>query len=439
MSDNLDDLLKSIEPKMREYRRDFHAHAEIGWGEYRTASLIAQRLGEAGFTLKWGNDVIDEKSRMGLPSAEVMESQYARALSEGAIGKYAEKLRGGFTGVVGELVNGDGPTIGFRFDIDAVEMEEKGAEEHLPHHEGFASKHTEAMHSCGHDGHASIGLGLAEVLGKMRDRIRGRIKLIFQPAEEGARGARAMVEAGVVDDVDYLFGMHIGTRARTTGEFYCGTNGFLATSKFDAYFYGLSTHAGFDPQEGKNALLSAANAVINLYAIPRHGGGGTRINVGKMSAGTGRNVIPAEAHLVIETRGENSDLDSYMKNYAEKIIQASAEMHGNSYRIVQMGEAASADSDDELMRKVYTIAKAHSIFPELREQKVHFGGSEDFTVMMKRVSEKGGKATFLLLGSRLKGNHHAADFDFEESVLVNGVKILFLIAEEFSGQGKTRV
>jgi aminobenzoyl-glutamate utilization protein A len=119
-----------------------------------------------------------------------------------------------------------------------------------------------------------------------------------------------------------------------------------------------------------------------------------------------------------------------MKNYAEKVIKGSAEIHGNDYSIVQMGDAENADSDDELMRKVYNIAKTHNIFPELREQKVHFGGSEDFTHMMKRVSEKGGKASYLLLGSRLKGNHHTVNFDFDESILISGVKILSLIALE---------
>lgn len=432
MGEKLDDLLKSIEPKIRKYRRDFHRHAEIGWGEYRTASLIAQRLEELGYTFKLGREVIDEGSRMGLPSKEVMEWQYNRAISEGAVEKYAEKMKGGFTGIVAEIVNGDGPTIGFRFDIDALEVEEKSAKDHLPFQEGFLSLHTGEMHACGHDGHISMGLGLAEVLSKMRDKIRGKIKLIFQPAEEGARGAKAMTAAGIVDDVDYLFGMHIGTKARNTGEFFCGTDGFLVTSKFDAYFHGFSTHAGFAPQEGKNALLSAATAVINLHAIPRHGGGGTRINVGKMTAGAERNVIPAEAHLLIETRGENSDLNGYMKSYAEKIIKSAAEMHGNDYNIVQMGEAESADSDDELTQKVYNIAKTYNIFPGLHEQKAHFGGSEDFSWMIKRVTQRGGKASYFLLGSRLKGNHHSASFDFEESILVNGTKILALIAFELN-------
>lgn len=442
MTEVPNDILTAVDTKIRAYRRDLHAHAEAGWAEYRTASLVAERLEELGFQIKVGREVLDAESRMGLPDDETMERQYQRALSEGAPEKYAQKMKGGFAAVVGEIEHGSGPVIAFRFDMDAVEMEEKDDPDHLPSREGFLSGHPEAMHSCGHDGHTSIGLGLAEVLSGLREQLRGRIKLIFQPAEEGVRGAKAMVEAGVVDDVDYMFGMHIGAKATTTGEFYCGTDGFLATSKFDAYFYGRSAHAGFEPQDGKNALLSGATAVLNLHAIPRHGGGGTRINVGKMSAGSGRNVIPSEAQLVIETRGENSDLNLYMKRYAEEVIRSAAEMHGNEYEIVQMGEAESADSDDELLQRVHAIAKRHSLFPELRTDKAHLGGSEDFTHMMKRVNDKGGRAGYMMLGSELKGSHHTVKFDFDESILIKGVEMLALIAlelpEELQEEGDSK-
>lgn len=437
MTERLDELIKTVEPRIIEYRRDLHKHAESGWCEYRTASIVAHRLTELGFDVKLGRDVVDEKSRTGLPAAEVMKSRYDRALAEGAVKEFAEKVKDGFTGVVAELSNGKGPTIGFRFDMDALEMEEKFSEEHLPHAEGFASIHKEAMHSCGHDGHTSMGLGLAEVLMGMRDEIRGRVKLIFQPAEEGARGAKAMVEAGVLDDVDILFGMHIGFKAVRTGEFVCGTYGFLATSKFDAYYSGRPAHAGSNPQDGRNALLSAATAVLNLNAIPRHGDGSTRINVGEFTAGGGRNVIPEDAHLVIETRGENSALDTYMKTAAVKILKAAADMYDTECRIVEMGSGASADSDDGLVGRVYEVAKRQDMFPELRAEKVYFGGSEDFTHMMSRVTAKGGKATYLLLGSHLKGGHHTTRFDFDESILINGVKILALLALDLGRNGES--
>lgn len=109
------------------------------------------------------------------------------------------------------------------------------------------------MHACGHDGHAAVGLGLAEVLVSIRRHLRGRIRLIFQPAEEGARGALPMSEAGAVDGVDVLFGFHIGFKAEGPGSLICGTQGFLATTKRDVLFSGVPAHAGAAPEEGKDA------------------------------------------------------------------------------------------------------------------------------------------------------------------------------------------
>src|SRR5699024_12202696 len=127
----------------------------------------------------------------------------------------------------------------------------------------------------------TIGLELATLLMDNKDDLKGKIKLIFQPAEEGTRGARSMVEAGVVDTTDYYIASHIGTGV-PLNHFLGSNNGFLTTTKIDVSFKGVSSHAGGQPEEGKNAMLAAANAVINLNAIPRHSGGATRINVGEL-------------------------------------------------------------------------------------------------------------------------------------------------------------
>lgn len=432
MKENLlnDDLLQSLEPKVIQYRRDIHKHAEAGWLEYYTASLVARELASLGIEVHLGREVVDEGTRMGLPTPKEMERVYQRAIQEGADPQYALQMKDGFTGVVGRIGKGQGPTLAFRFDMDAVEVEESTADHHLPAKLGFASLHPEAMHACGHDGHTAIGLGLAHVLSTLKDRLKGTVILLFQPAEEGARGAKAMMAAGVVDDVDYLFGIHIGVKATTTGEFYCGSDGFLATSKLDVHFHGYSTHAGLAPHEGRNALLAAASAVLNLHAIPRHGEGETRINVGKLIAGSGRNVIPAEAHLVLETRGKTGDIDRYVREYAERILQHTAFMHGVECQIQRMGEGVDAVSDEKLVDVVYKVAQRHRIFPRLKRKVTDFGGSEDFTHLMRRVQSKGGKAAYLMLGSTLAGNHHTQTFDFEETCLIKGVEILARIALE---------
>jgi aminobenzoyl-glutamate utilization protein A len=281
------------------------------------------------------------------------------------------------------------------------------------------------MHACGHDGHTAVGLGVAEVLARMRQELRGTVKLIFQPAEEGVRGAKAMVGAGVVDDVDYLLGHHLYSGWQL-GTLDPGRRNYLATSKFDAILTGEPSHAGGRPHEGKNALLAAATAVLNLHAIPRHKEGATRINVGRLTAGTGRNVICPSAHLVIETRGATTELNEYMVASSQRVLETAAAMHGCSLEITAMGAAQSASSDVGLASRVEGIALDMGGFSIRPPEKG--GGSEDFTYMMKRVQERGGLATNIGIGADLGGwGHHTANFDFDERALGKAIKLLCLV------------
>lgn len=417
-----------LEEKIIKYRRDFHKHAETGWTEFRTASLVAKRLDELDYELKIGKEVIEDESRMGVPDKEELERHYERAKDQGDSTRYLNELKGGFTGVVGILKNGPGPTIAFRFDLDALKVQESTSEDHFPFREGFASINENTMHACGHDGHTSIGLALAETLMEIKDNFSGKIKLIFQPAEEGVRGAKSMMEAGVVDDVDYLFGMHLGGSDIKSGEISPGRKGFLATEKFDVHFTGSAAHAGGEPEKGDNALLAASSAIQNLYAIARHSEGQTRINVGSIEAGTGRNVIPKEARLKVETRGEDSELNDYMYNRACKILEKTAEMYDLELKIDKMGAAESAESDQELVEKVKTAAEKIDDIEKVKEDMSEGGGSEDFTYFMKRVQEQDGQATYIKLGTETAGDAHTKDFDFEEHDLKTGVKLLAGIA-----------
>lgn len=136
-------------------------------------------------------------------------------------------MQGGKTGIVAVLDSGKvGKTIAFRFDMDANDLDEAQDDKHLPYQEGFASRHEHAMHGCGHDGHVAVGLAVAELLAKHKDELIGKVKLIFQPAEEGVRGAYAMVKAGVVDDVDYFFSGHLGFAACEDDLLVTMTDGF---------------------------------------------------------------------------------------------------------------------------------------------------------------------------------------------------------------------
>jgi aminobenzoyl-glutamate utilization protein A len=257
---------------------------------------------------------------------------------------------------------------------------------------------------------------------RLRENIQGTVKLVFQPAEEGVRGAKAMVAAGVVDDVDFMLGHHVYS-GWEVGEINPGRGGYLATTKFDATITGAPSHAGGKPHEGKNALLAAATAVLNLHAIPRHKDGSTRINVGRLVAGSGRNVVASRAHLVIETRGETSELNDYMYSHAVRVLEAAAAMHDCRLEIRAMGSAQSASSDEELSERVEMLATQDGSFTVRPPEKG--GGSEDYTYMMTRVQEHGGLATNIGMGADLGGwGHHTAEFDIDERVLRLAIKLL---------------
>ena len=113
-------------------RRDLHHYPELGWCEMRTASLIARQLTELGYEVLVGRDVCDEAGRMGVPDDETLEQEYRRAAAQGADPEFLEKVRGGFTGVIGILRCGEGPTVALRFDIDALPVPESQSEEHRP-------------------------------------------------------------------------------------------------------------------------------------------------------------------------------------------------------------------------------------------------------------------------------------------------------------------
>ncbi|NCB17945.1 MAG: M20/M25/M40 family metallo-hydrolase, partial [Synergistales bacterium] len=189
------------EEKLRKYtalRRELHSHAETGWTEFWTTARIAGILDSLGYDVLVGRDVLDLDSVMGRPSDQEIAFFVERALKQGADPGWIKKMDG-YTGAVALLDTGKpGPVLAFRFDIDAVDVSESQDEKHRPFREGFASMNENAMHSCGHDAHAVIGLALAELLMVKKESLAGMIKLIFQPAEEGVRGARAMVAAGVV-------------------------------------------------------------------------------------------------------------------------------------------------------------------------------------------------------------------------------------------------
>ncbi|PHM50731.1 amidohydrolase [Xenorhabdus miraniensis] len=425
----LSESIQQMTEKLQNWRRDFHHFAESGWFEFRTATIVADELHRLGYSLKMGKEVLKAEARMGLPSAQELQEQEQRAVKQGALAEWLPHFSGGFTGIVATLDTGKtGPTLAFRVDMDALDLNEEQTHVHRPYAEGFSSCNAHMMHACGHDGHTAIGLGLAHILKKHQSHLTGKIKLIFQPAEEGTRGAKSMVEAGVVDDVDFFIAIHLGLGV-SHGELVCGCDNFLATTKIDVTYRGVSAHSGAKPEEGRNALLAAAQAALGLHAIPRHSEGSSRINVGVLQAGIGRNVVPDYALMKIETRGKTNEINEFIYHQALSIIEGAAKMQGVEYELKLMGAAQSSLPSPAWVDFIYqqtqkNIPELSSVAKNLQQP----AGSEDATYFMERVKANGGQATYLIFGTELSAGHHNERFDFDENVMKTAVKTLATIA-----------
>lgn len=233
-----------------------------------------------------------------------------------------------------------------------------------------------------------------------------------------------MVKAGVVNDVDYFIATHIGTGIPHR-QFLAANNGFFATSKLDIRFMGIAAHAGGEPEEGKNALLAAAAAALNIHAISCHSKGASRVNVGELHAGSGRNIVPDHALLKVETRGETSEINDYMKEHVETIVAGAAQMYGVDYDIELAGEARSCTCSPDLARILASCAENHSFIEKSIVEINKPSGSEDATYFMEEVQKNGGQATYCVFGTEVASGHHHEKFDINEETLLPAVEILF--------------
>ncbi|MEG1413159.1 MAG: amidohydrolase [Acidaminococcaceae bacterium] len=421
----------AMEAELIARRRDLHRHPEAAWTEFRTAAMVADELEALGYEVLCGAEVIVEAEMMGVPEAAQLDACYERALNEGANPKWLDKMRGGKTGVVGVMhFTKPGRVVAMRFDMDSNEVDESQAPSHRPVVADFRSLHEGLMHACGHDGHVTVGLATAKMIKEHRSEMCGTVKIIFQPGEEGVRGAKAMVASGIVDDVDYFFSGHIGFMANQDEMLACMTGAFLATTKLDAHFTGVSSHAGAAPEEGRNALLAAAQASISLHSISRHGQGASRINVGVLSAGSGRNVLPDRAVVKLETRGANTAINEFMVTEAKRMLQAAATLYNVEVKIEEVGGAPSCSLDADMGAEIYQLAVASKQYKNVVAQ-VDFGASEDCSYFMERVQQQGGKAIYMMFGSELKAGHHNACFDFNEACLSKTVALMTILTKHF--------
>ncbi|MFB6253928.1 MAG: amidohydrolase [Halobacteriaceae archaeon] len=412
---------QSIGDKLISLRRDLHQHPEPAWCEFYTTARIIQELKEIGVDqLYTGKEVVDPEERIAVPETSEREKWFKQAIDEGIDESLITPMKDGYTGVVATLECGDGPTVALRVDIDGLLREEATNDNHKPAAEGFRSKHEGAMHACGHDAHASIGVGVLRQISK--SDFSGTLKVLFQPGEEQIAGGKALAESGHLDDVDYLLAVHVGLD-HPTGEIVGGINGFLAVQQFKASFAGSPAHAGGKPNEGDNAVQAMATAIQNLYSIPRHEDGKTRINAGNVSGGTATNIIPEEAFIEGEVRGESTELRDYMADKADNILEHAAKMHNCEVDVDINGKAPSATSDEQLVDIITQIAEEHDDVDSVLKYDT-LGGSEDATHLMNRVQANGGFATYVCVGTDHPGGHHTSIFDVDEESITLGVEIL---------------
>lgn len=414
MPDTLSSVLPEVAARAVKTRRDLHRFPELGMIEFRTASIVAERLTSLGLDVKLGRAVMDFGEPDGHAVGGSASPAYQDAAANGAPAKFLPAFAGGHTGVVATLKGtAPGPTIALRVDMDALPILENDTQAHLPAREGFVSARPGVMHSCGHDGHTAIGLAVAEVLSGMKDKVHGTVKFIFQPGEEGGRGALPMVNAGVVDDVDYFIAIHLGTGVPSR-TFRPSVRGHLASAKLDVTFRGRAAHAGGHPDEGRNALLAAANAVVGLYGISRHHAGRSRVNVGTLKAGSGRNVIADEATMAMEVRGETEAIADYMLERAEAVLKGAALAQDVTVEIKLAGRTTVAASDDALSRRLAAALSGHLPGVEVDAESHVTGGSEDATYFMRRIQERGGQAIYAVVGSDIPSGRHTPEFDIDE-------------------------
>jgi aminobenzoyl-glutamate utilization protein A len=416
-----------------QWRRELHRNPQPAWLEFYATGFVAEKLSQWGYEVLLGEDVVAANKRLLVPDPERQQVEYDRAIRAGINEKFIAPAKGGFTGVVGVLRGSlHGPTVAFRFDIDALDVEESSESSHRPAAEGFVSQISGCGHMCGHDSHTAMGLLLAWYFAQNRDKIKGTVKFLFQPNEENLNGASALVEKGLVDDVDYLLSAHVGIDLKRTGQIALNVHSFLSLSRFEVTYKGRSAHAALRPNEGKNALLAACVAVTNLYAIARHGLGDSRVNVGVLEAGTTWNVIPDKAYFRMETRGISNEINEYMIQKSKEILEGAARMYDVSVEIKPAATALSGTNSPDLVELGTRVAQSLPSVKEVVPQSP-FNASEDVTLMMERVQGKGGKALFVLFGTPVHGGHHSTTFDVDERVIQNGAEFFAAMYDAIAG------
>lgn len=372
-------IIKQNKDELIAFRRDLHSYPELPWEEVRTTKRIAEELDKIGI-----------KYRLTKP-----------------------------TGIIAEIKGGKpGKTVALRADIDALPIME------LNDNINYKSTTPGIMHACGHDSHAAMLLIAAKALYSIREQLTGNVRLIFQPAEEIAEGAKAMIEQGAIDHVDNVFGIHIWSQL-ASGKISCNVGpSFASADIVTVKFHGKGGH-GSMPHNTIDTVVVASAFVMNLQAIISRETDPLEsavVTIGKMDVGTRFNVIAENAILEGTVRCFNvsmrNKLETAIRHYAENVAAlygATAEVTYSYGTLPLINEERSARLAQSVIKKTFDDGTLY--------QERSTTGGEDFSYYIQNIP-----GCFALVGcgnceKNSEWAHHHGCFNIDEDAMTTGAEL----------------
>ena len=385
---NIRPEIKDIEKNIIDWRRDFHQYPELGFDEYRTSKIIGEALKEMGL---------------------------------------APQMNVGKTGVTADLTFGEGPTIALRADMDALPMQETSGLD-------FSSKHDGVMHACGHDGHMAMLLGAAKVLTQNGDSFNGTVRFIFQPAEEGAGGARYMIEDGCLDGVDEIYGIHVWNY-QPVGEVGITDGPVLAAADmFEIKIKGIGGH-GAAPQGTVDAVVVSSHLVQALQTIVSRNTNpleSTVVTIGTINGGHNFNIIADEVTLSGTARAYTEENRNLIKTRMAEIIDGVAKTFGAEISFDYEDGYPPTINHTDPANKV--LKAAERVVGEKAGMPYLSMGGEDFSYYLQKIP-----GCFFFVGSApndqklFETPHHCSHFTMDERALLVGPSIYLNLVDDLLG------
>ncbi len=379
--------IQNIEQELIEWRRDFHRNPEVAFKEERTSRVIREFFEDLGLPVK----------------------------SCAGTG-----LRVDLTG------GGEGPTVAVRADIDALPIQETGEKDYISQNPG-------AGHCCAHDGHMAIVMGVAKVLHSLRDRLKGNVVFLFQPAEElPPGGALEMVRQGALEGVESIFGLHLW-QSLPTGKVGIVKGPMMAAAdNFRITVRGRAGH-GSMPQQTVDSILAAAQLVVNIQSIVSRNLDPLKpgvVSFGTIKGGTVYNIIPDEVKLTGTVRSFDPEVQKLAQVRLKEIAQKTCETFGAQGEVeYELGYPPVVNPPEmvdfaiEVVRKVLGDDCFVNIDPVM--------GGEDFAYFLQKIP---GVFVFFGMGDGMTYPHHHPGFDLDEKALPEAALLLAALVIEYQNK-----